>query len=93
MNHEILRQLEWDVEKRRGKWEERTKAKEKEKQCIHDQKGKKEETEKEGQEGGKKEEKQRENTGKRLHHDKNGKFKEKRKLGNEDIWVAQLPVP
>ena len=89
MNHEILRQLEWDVEKRRGKWEERTKAKEKEKQCIHDQKGKKEETEKEGQEGGKKEEKQRENTGNRLHHDKNGKFKEKRKLGNEDIWVEE----
>lgn len=36
--------------------------------------------EKEGQERGKKEEKQRENTDKCLHHEKNGKFKEKRKL-------------
>lgn len=43
--------------------------------------GKKGETEKEGQEGRNKDEKQRENTGKRLHHDKNGKFKEKRKPG------------
>lgn len=43
--------------------------------------GKKEETEKEGQEEGNEEEKQRENRGKCLHHDKTGKFKEKRKPG------------
>lgn len=32
-------ELVWDLESRRGKWEERTKAKEKEEECTLDQKG------------------------------------------------------